>query len=73
MKLIDVTIPIRNGMPVYDRNPGVRLERARSIADGDTVNISRLDLGVHTGTHVDARGPLHRGRRGQPSRSTRRS
>jgi arylformamidase len=57
VKLIDVTIPIRNGMPVYDRNPGVHLERARSIADGDTVNISRLDLGVHTGTHVDA--PVH--------------
>jgi arylformamidase len=55
--LIDVTIPIRNGMPVYDRNPGVQLERARSIADGDTVNISRLELGVHTGTHVDA--PVH--------------
>ena len=57
VKLIDVTVPIRNGMPVYDRNPGVHLERARSIADGDTVNISRLDLGVHTGTHVDA--PVH--------------
>jgi arylformamidase len=57
VKLIDVTIPIRNGMPVYDRNPGVHLERARSIADGDSVNISRLDLGVHTGTHVDA--PVH--------------
>jgi arylformamidase len=57
VKLIDVTVPIRNGMPVYDRNPGVHLERARSIADGDTVNISRLELGVHTGTHVD--GPVH--------------
>lgn len=57
MSLIDVTVPIRDGMPVYDRNPGVRLERARSIADGDEVNISRLDLGVHTGTHVDA--PVH--------------
>jgi arylformamidase len=55
--LIDVTVPIRNGMSVYDRNPGVHLERARSIADGDTVNISRLELGVHTGTHVDA--PVH--------------
>jgi arylformamidase len=57
LSLIDVTIPIRDGMPVYDQNPGVRLERARSIADGDTVNISRLELGVHTGTHVDA--PVH--------------
>jgi arylformamidase len=57
VKLIDVTVPIRHGMPVYDNNPGVTLERARSIADGDTVNISRLDFGVHTGTHVDA--PVH--------------
>lgn len=57
MSLIDVTVPIRDGMPVYDQNPGVHLERARSIADGDTVNISRLELGVHTGTHVDA--PVH--------------
>jgi arylformamidase len=57
VNLIDVTVPIRNGMPVYDHNPGVHLERARSIAEGDTVNISRLELGVHTGTHVDA--PMH--------------
>jgi arylformamidase len=57
VSLIDVSVPIRDGMFVYDQNPGVHLERARSIADGDVVNISRLDLGVHTGTHVDA--PIH--------------
>jgi arylformamidase len=57
MNLIDVTLPIRNGMQVYDRNPGVNVERARSIADGDVVNISRIDIGAHTGTHVDA--PVH--------------
>ena len=57
MKFFDVSVPIRDGMPVYDGNPGVHLERASSIAGGDPVNISRLDLGVHTGTHVDA--PLH--------------
>jgi arylformamidase len=57
VKLIDVTVPIREGMPVYDGNPGVHLERAQSIASGDTVNITRLDFGTHTGTHVDA--PVH--------------
>jgi arylformamidase len=57
VKLIDVSVPIREGMPIYDRNPGVHFERALSIAAGDAVNISRLDLGSHTGTHVDA--PLH--------------
>jgi arylformamidase len=44
-------------MVVYPGDPEVHLERVASIADGDVANISRLDLGVHTGTHVDA--PLH--------------
>lgn len=55
--LIDISVPIRERMPIYDRNPGVRLERALSIPRGDTANVSRLELGVHTGTHLDA--PLH--------------
>src|SRR5262249_10911796 len=45
------------GHAVYDRNPGVRLERVLSIPEGGAANVSRLDLGCHTGTHVDA--PLH--------------
>jgi arylformamidase len=57
MTLIDISVPIRSRMPIYDRNPGVRLERALSIPAGDAANVSRLELGVHTGTHVDA--PLH--------------
>jgi arylformamidase len=57
MTLIDISVPIRTPMPVYDRNPGVRLERVLSIPEGETANVSRLELGVHTGTHVDA--PLH--------------
>jgi arylformamidase len=44
-------------MPIYAGNPGVELERVSSISDGDPSNMSRLTLGVHTGTHVDA--PLH--------------
>ena len=42
---------------MYPGDPEVRLERVSSIADGDLANLSRLDLGVHSGTHVDA--PLH--------------
>ena len=56
-ELIDVTVPIRPGMFVYAGNPGVHLERASSIATGATSNVSRLDFGVHTGTHLDA--PVH--------------
>ena len=44
-------------MQIYEGNPGVELERVSAIANGDPANVSRLTLGVHTGTHVDA--PLH--------------
>ncbi len=57
MEIVDVSIPIRPGMITYPGDPVVRLERVKSIADGSVANISRLDFGVHTGTHVDA--PLH--------------
>lgn len=57
MKLVDISVTIRDGMVHYEGNPGVRLERVQSIADGAAANVSRLDFGVHTGTHVDA--PVH--------------
>jgi arylformamidase len=56
-RLHDISVPIRAGMHVYDGNPGFRLELVSSIAAGASANVSRLDLGVHTGTHVDA--PVH--------------
>ncbi|HYM64638.1 MAG TPA: cyclase family protein [Gaiellaceae bacterium] len=56
-RIIDLSVTIREGMPIYDGNPGIHLSRAQSIEDGADVNVSRLDLGVHTGTHVDA--PIH--------------
>jgi len=35
----------------------VELERTSSIAEGGHANVSKLSMGVHTGTHVDA--PVH--------------
>lgn len=52
MEIFDVTVPVRTGMPVYPGDPEVRLERV-----SESPAVSRLDFGVHTGTHVDA--PLH--------------
>jgi arylformamidase len=52
MEIFDVSAPVRTGMPVYPGDPEVRLERVR-----ESPAVSRLDFGVHTGTHVDA--PLH--------------
>jgi arylformamidase len=44
-------------MVTYPGDPQVLLERVESIPDGASANVSRLDMGVHTGTHVDA--PVH--------------
>jgi arylformamidase len=57
MSIYDISVPIRPGMIVYDGDPAVHLERVAAIADGAQANVSRLDFGVHTGTHVDA--PVH--------------
>ena len=54
---IDVSVTIRPGMPVYPGDPGVAIELAKAIERGDPANVSRLELGAHTGTHVDA--PCH--------------
>jgi arylformamidase len=54
---LDVSVTIRPGMPIYPGDPGVAIELAKSIERGDPANVSRLDLGAHTGTHVDA--PVH--------------
>jgi arylformamidase len=53
----DISVPVRADMPIYAGDPDVELERASSIADGGHANVSKLSMGVHTGTHVDA--PVH--------------
>jgi arylformamidase len=55
--VIDISVPIRSGMPVWAGDPPVVIERMQSIADGAHDNVSRIDFGLHTGTPVDA--PLH--------------
>jgi len=53
----DISVPIRADMPIYAGDPEVELERASSIAEGGHANVSKVSMGVHTGTHVDA--PVH--------------
>jgi arylformamidase len=54
---IDVSVPIRTGMVHYPGNPAVVLDYTEQMERGDPATVSRLSLGVHTGTHVDA--PAH--------------
>ena len=44
-------------MAVYPGDPTFAIRRVMSLASGDIANVSQMELGVHTGTHVDA--PLH--------------
>jgi len=55
--MIDISLLLRTGMPVWPGSPGLRLAPLAEMGKGDPINVSRLDLEVHTGTHVDA--PRH--------------
>ncbi len=56
-KLLDVSVPLTAGMPAYPGNPDFELQPVKRIAEGSSSNVSRLVMGTHTGTHVDA--PRH--------------
>ncbi len=56
-RIYDVSLPIHPGMVTWPNNPQITIEATRSIARGDSSNVSDLHLGSHTGTHVDA--PVH--------------
>jgi len=54
---IDISVPVRNGMVHWPGDPPFHIERALDQDKGDVATVSRMALGVHTGTHMDA--PLH--------------
>ena len=56
-KLLDVSVPLAAGLPAFPGNPDFELQPIKRIADGGSSNVSRLVMGTHTGTHLDA--PKH--------------
>ncbi|MDQ2904049.1 MAG: cyclase family protein [Ktedonobacteraceae bacterium] len=54
---LDISVPLRTGMVHWPDNPPVQIERMMDIGKGDAANVSRISMGVHTGTHMDA--PVH--------------
>lgn len=56
MRVVDLSIPIDGSTPFYPGDPEPRVCVATTIAR-DGFNVSRLELGSHSGTHCDA--PLH--------------
>jgi arylformamidase len=55
--IYDVSVPIRSGGVVYPGNPPISITAQQAIAAGAGANVSRVDFGSHSGTHVDA--PKH--------------
>ncbi len=53
MKIIDLTQPIYDGMPVYPGDPEVRIKETHDFASYNYL-LRTLTMGTHTGTHVDA-------------------
>ncbi len=57
MRYIDISRTIESGMPKYPSDPVVKVSRFKSLKEGNSCNLSKLDFGSHAGTHIDA--PLH--------------
>ena len=54
---IDVSFPYYEGMAIYPGNPSYQREIVQDMSRGDSATVSRIQMGTHTGTHIDA--PLH--------------
>src|SRR5450759_1974821 len=54
---IDISVPLYSGMVHWPDNPPVEIERTMSMDAGAVCNVSKLSMGAHTGTHMDA--PIH--------------
>ena len=57
MKFHDVSVLISEDMSVWPGDPGISMTLASSLDKGNDANVTRLAMGVHTGTHIDA--PFH--------------
>lgn len=56
-EIIDISVPLSPSTVSWENESAPMIERVSSISGGDGYNLSRLVLGSHSGTHIDA--PLH--------------
>ena len=54
MKIFDISIPLNEKTPVWVGDRGVTISHTESISEGSDFNVSRMEMGVHAGTHIDA-------------------
>ena len=54
MTIYDISLTISPTLPTWPGDPGIELEQVESMDKGANANVTRMNMGVHTGTHVDA-------------------
>lgn len=54
---IDISLSLRMGMVNWPGDPPFEIQRVHDMGKGDTANLSRIIMGTHSGTHIDA--PSH--------------
>lgn len=57
MKIHDISLPVSESLVVWPGDPPIRITQPVHLDRGDVATVSRLEMGAHTGTHVDA--PAH--------------
>lgn len=57
MKLYDISLPVGSGTVTFPGDPKIRFHPALRLAQGGVVNLTAMEMCVHTGTHFDA--PWH--------------
>jgi len=57
MQIYDVSVPLSSTTPTYPGDPGIEIKQWLTLARGDAANVSLINFGLHSGTHVDA--PAH--------------
>lgn len=57
MRIFDISRKLENGMPVWPGDTAFQFEVSWPMEESGSVNVGRLELSTHTGTHVDA--PFH--------------
>ena len=57
MQVYDVSVPLSSNTVTYPGDPGIQIKASLLLANGDHANVSLINFGLHSGTHVDA--PAH--------------
>ncbi|MCL2760290.1 MAG: cyclase family protein [Desulfuromonadales bacterium] len=53
MRYFDISLPLSPDLPQYPGDPEIKFSAAHSLKNGDTENVTSLQITTHSGTHID--------------------